>query len=173
MRRSWRGSNPRRPIPEERGTPALTSQPRRECAMLPNNHTVFQKSFAEGSWNMCFPYIGALCDLIWPAALDGNRDLDFYWTDQIDAMIQSVGKLQYKDKLYTTFKPGMSIAHPMVLAFDQADSGIAFQSVYLLDTSTGSSPLLVLFYADASFSGQSMTHHPMYSELLYVLNILL
>jgi hypothetical protein len=62
-----------------------------------------------------------------PAALDGNQVLDFYWTDPIDAMIRSVGKLQYKDKLYTTFKPGMNIAHPMVRAFDQANSGIVFQ----------------------------------------------
>ena len=54
--------------------------------------------------------IDALCDLMRPAALDGNQVLDFYWTDPIDAMIRSVGKLQYKDKLYTTFKPGMSIA---------------------------------------------------------------
>ena len=114
--------------------------------------------------------IDALCDLMRPAALDGNQVLDFYWTDPIDAMIRSVGKLQYKDKLYTTFKPGMSIAHPMVRAFDQADSGIVFQSAYLLDT--GSSPLLALFYADASFSGQSMTHHPIYSTLLYVLYVL-
>ena len=114
--------------------------------------------------------IHALYDIMRLAALDGNQVLDFYWTDPIDAMIRSVGKLQYKDKLYTTFKPGMYIAHPMVRAFDQANSGIVFQSAYLLDT--GSSPLLALFYADASFSGQSMTHHPIYSTLLYVLNVL-
>ena len=140
-------------------------------AMLPNNDTIFQKSFAEGWSSMCFCLsMYALCDRMRPAALDGNQVLDFYWTDPIDAMIRSVGKLQYKDKLYTTFKPGMSIAHPMVRAFDQANSGIVFQSAYLLDT--GSSPLLALFYADASFSGQSMTHHPIYSTLLYVLNVL-
>jgi hypothetical protein len=107
---------------------------------------------------------------MWPAALDGNQVLDFYWTDPIDAMIRSVGKLQYKDKLSTTVKPGMSIAHPMVRAFDKANSGLVFQSAYLLDTK--SSPLLALFYADASFSGQSMTHHPIYSTLLYQLCIL-
>ena len=140
--------------------------------MMPNNHTVFKKSFAEGSCIMCFPCIHALgdSDPIWPAALDGNQVLDFYWTDPIDAMIRSVGKLQYKDKLYTTFKPGMSIAHPMVRAFDQANSGMVFQSAYLLDT--GSSPLLALFYAGASFSGQSMTHHPIYSKILNLLFIL-
>jgi hypothetical protein len=37
------------------------------------------------------------------ADLDGNQVLDFYWTDAVDAMKRSVAKLQYKDKLYTTF----------------------------------------------------------------------
>ena len=103
--------------------------------------------------------------------LDGNQVLDFYWTDPIDAMKRSVSKLQYKDKLYTTFKPGMSITAPMVRAFDEANSGMVFQSAYLVDTS--SSPLLALFYADASFAGQSMTHHPIYSMLLLTLYQLL
>ena len=95
--------------------------------------------------------------------MDGDQVLDFFWTDPIDAMIRSVSKLQYKNKLYTMFKPGMSITHPMVRAFDEANSGMVFQSAYLVDP--GSSPLLALFYADASFSGQSMTHHPIYSML--------
>jgi hypothetical protein len=38
--------------------------------------------------------------------------LDFYWTDPIDAMKRSVAKLQYKDKLYTTFQPGTSYLFP-------------------------------------------------------------
>ncbi len=100
--------------------------------------------------------------------MDGNQVLDFYWTNPIDAMIRSVSKLQYKDKLYTTFKPGMSITHPMVRTFDEANSGMVFQSAYLVDSA--SSPLLALFYADASFSGQSMTHHPVYSMLSLTLN---
>ncbi len=62
-------------------------------------HTVFswfKKSFAEGLWTMCSPSECALSDLVWPAALDGNQVLYFYWTDPIDAMIRSVAKLQYK-----------------------------------------------------------------------------
>jgi hypothetical protein len=85
-------------------------------------------------------------------------------------MIRSVAKLQYKDKLYPTFKPGMSTAHPMARAFDKANSGMVFQSAYLLDTK--SFPLLALYYADASFSGQSMSYHPIYSTLIYFLYIL-
>ena len=105
--------------------------------------------------------------MMFSPGLDGNQVLDFYWTDPIDAVKRSVSKLQYKDKLYTTFKPGMSITEPMVRAFDEANSGMVFQSAYLVDTS--SSPLLALFYADASFAGQSMTHHPIYSMLLLTL----
>jgi hypothetical protein len=33
-------------------------------AMMPNNHTVFKKSFAEGSCIMCFPCIDALVTVI-------------------------------------------------------------------------------------------------------------
>ena len=100
-----------------------------------------------------------------PSALDGKQVLDFYWTDPIDAMTRSVAKLQYNGKLYTTFMPGTSIFHPGDRAFDLANSGMVFQAAYLVDT--GSSPLLALFYADASFSGQSMTHHPIYSKYLF------
>ena len=98
--------------------------------------------------------------------MDGRQVLDFYWTDPVDAMKRSVAKLQYKDKLYTTFKPGRSITVPTVRAFDAANSGMVFQGSYLVDT--GSSPLLALFYADASFSGASMSHHPIYSKLFSV-----
>ena len=98
-----------------------------------------------------------------PPELDGKQVLDFYWTDPIDAMKRSVAKLQYNGKLYTTFKPGTSIFHPDDRAFALANSGMVFQGACLVDT--GSSPLLALFYADASFSGQSMSHHPIYSTL--------
>jgi hypothetical protein len=96
-----------------------------------------------------------------PAELDGKQVLDFYWTDPIDAIKRFVAKRQYKDKLYTTFQPGTTLFHPNDRAFDKANSGMVFQASYLVDS--GSSPLLALFYADASFSGQSMSHHPIYS----------
>ncbi len=100
------------------------------------------------------------------ADLDGNQVLDFYWTDPIDAMIRSVAKLQYRDRLYTTFKPGTSALDPNARVFDQANSGMIFQTFHLLDM--GCSQLVALFYADASFSSASMTHHPIYSEQLVV-----
>ena len=60
------------------------------------------------------------------ADLDGKQVLDFYWTDPIDAMKRSVAKLQYKDKLYTTYKPGESILLPDVRTFDEANTGMVF-----------------------------------------------
>jgi hypothetical protein len=101
------------------------------------------------------------------AVLDGNQVLDFYWTDPIDDMKRSVAKLQYKDKLYTTFRPGTSALVPNERVFDMANSGMIFQTFYLLDT--GCSQLVALFYADASFSGTSMTHHPIYSKHFFIL----
>ena len=96
-----------------------------------------------------------------PSELDGKQVLDFYWTDPIDAMKRYVAKLKYNGKLYTTFQPGTSFFHPDDRAFDLANSGVVFQAAWLVDTE--SSPLLALFYADASFFGQSMSHHPIYS----------
>ena len=96
--------------------------------------------------------------------LDGKQVLDFYWTDPIDAIKRFVAKRQYKNKLYTTFQPGTVLFHPNDRAFDKANSGMVFQGSYLVDS--GSSPLLALFYADASFSGQSMSHHPIYSTFV-------
>lgn len=105
-----------------------------------------------------------------PAELDGKQVLDFYWTDPIDAIKRFVAKRQYKDKLYTTFQPGTTIFHPNDRAFDKANSGMVFQGSYLVDS--GSSPLLALFYADASFSGQSMSHHPIYSMFVLIVIIM-
>jgi len=106
-----------------------------------------------------------------PAELDGKQVLDFYWTDPIDAIKRFVAKRQYKDKLYTTFQPGTTIFHPNDRAFDKANSGMVFQGSYLVDS--GSSPLLALFYADASFSGQSMSHHPIYSMFVSLVIIMM
>jgi hypothetical protein len=55
-----------------------------------------------------------------------------------------------------------SFTHKIVPSIN---SGIVFQAAWLVDR--GSSPLLALFYADASFSGQSMTHHPIYSTYFF------
>ncbi len=69
---------------------------------------------------------------MWFPGLDGNPVLDFYWTNPIDATILSVSKLQYENKLYTTFKPVMTITHSMVRAFNEANFGMVFKSAYLI-----------------------------------------
>ncbi len=97
------------------------------------------------------------------AELDGKQVLDFYWTDPIDAIKRFVAKRQYKNKLYTTFQPGTSMFHPNDRAFDKANSVMVFQGSYLVDS--GCSPLLALFYADASFS---WTEHVPSSHIQYV-----
>jgi hypothetical protein len=42
-----------------------------------------------------------------------------------------------------------------------------FEAAQLIDTD--SSPVLAVFFSDASFSGQHMTHHPIYSTLVSLL----
>ncbi len=113
-------------------------------AMLPGNHEVFKISFAEGTGfcrDICHFYLHD-ADTVQQSWI-----FDVYWTvtDPIDAMKRSVAKLQYKGKVYTTFKPGRSISIPNVRAFDEANTGMVFQGSYLLDT--GSSPLLAFIYA--------------------------
>jgi hypothetical protein len=139
-------------------------------AMLPGNHEVFQKSLTEGNFVAVVVWQSSLPNYCFcPAEMDGKQVLDFYWSDPIDAMKRMVAKLQLNGKLNTTFQPGESILHPDhhhgpdVRAFDQANSGMVFLSACLVDDA--SSPLVALFYVDASFSGQSMSHYPIYSKL--------
>ena len=133
-------------------------------AMLPGNDEVLKRSFAEGNSQLLphptSPFTSDAASRC-PSELDGKQVLDFYWTDPIDAMKRYVAKQKYNGKLYTSFQPGKSFFHPDDRAFDLANSGVVFQTAWLVDR--GSSPLLALFYADASFSGQSMSHHPIYS----------
>jgi 3'-phosphoadenosine 5'-phosphosulfate (PAPS) 3'-phosphatase len=107
------------------------------------------------------------------AALDGNQLLDFYWIDPIEATVLFITKRQYSGnlKLYTQFAPGTATSYMYQghRAFDTcANSGMVFEAAQLIDLE--SSPVLALFFSDASFSGQHMTHHPIYCKLeLFVL----
>jgi hypothetical protein len=84
--------------------------------------------------------------------MDGNQLLDFYWLDPIEAIIRFVAKKEFCGKLYTQFVPGTSYHSPGQRAFDGCAK--------LIDMN--SSPVLALFFSDASFAGQHMTHHPIY-----------
>lgn len=103
------------------------------------------------------------------AAKDGNQLLDFYWIDPIDAIIRFIAKREYSGKLYTQFARGTSHLCPGQRAFDAcANAGMVFEAAQLIDLE--SSPVLALFFSDASFSGQHMTHHPIYCKYgLFVL----
>ena len=89
--------------------------------------------------------------------------LDFYWIDPIEAIKRFLAMREYSGKLYTQFVPGTSYLVPGQRAFDaRANSGMVFEAAQLIDLE--SSPVLALFFSDASFSGQHMTHHPIYSK---------
>ena len=93
--------------------------------------------------------------------MDGNQLLDFYWIDPIEAIIRFVAKQEYSGKLYTQFVPGTSYLNPGQRAFGAcANSGMVFEAAQLIDVN--SSPVLALFFSDASFAGQHMSHHPVY-----------
>ena len=99
------------------------------------------------------------------AAKDGNQELFFYWLDPIDAIKRYIAKSQYSGKLYTKFEPGTPFFRDIERAFgSRVNSGMVFEAAQLIDTD--SSPVLAVFFSDASFSGQHMTHHPIYSTLV-------
>lgn len=85
--------------------------------------------------------------------------MDFYWIDPLDAAKRYICKKQYSGKLYTGYSGGPEEQHRR---FDRANSGLVFQAAHLVDID--SSPVLIVFYADASFSGQNRSHHPIYSK---------
>ena len=100
-------------------------------------------------------------------AMDGNQTLTFYWVDPIEAAKRYLANGQYSGKLYTKFEPATKRVRHVgdlgVRCFDsRANSGVIFEAAQLIDV--GSSPVLILFFADCSFSGQHMGHHPIYSK---------
>jgi hypothetical protein len=103
-------------------------------------------------------YIFFGCQL---TVMDGNQLLDFYWLDPIEAIIRFVAKKEFCGKLYTQFVPGTSNHSLGQRAFDGcANCSMVFEAAQLIDLN--SSPVLALFFSDASFAGQHMTHHPIY-----------
>jgi hypothetical protein len=91
--------------------------------------------------------------------LDGANKLKFYFIDLIEAIIRSAQDPSIEGKLYHTFelsqdKDGMRI-------FDKVNSGLVFESFYLLDTEV--SPLISIVASDASHQGH-MVQHPLYRK---------
>ena len=94
--------------------------------------------------------------------LDGNQTLDFYWIDPVEASKRFAARKKFAGKMYYQFEREESVERPGKRAFGRANSGTVFQTAQLIDMF--SVPLLLLFYADKTFSGAHTTHHPIYSK---------
>jgi hypothetical protein len=94
--------------------------------------------------------------------MEGDQILDFFWIDPIAAAKRFVSRPRFSGKLYTKYERQSSLRRPAKRAFGRANSGLVFQSAQFVDKY--SSPLLLLFYADKSYSGKHRTHHPIYSK---------
>ena len=128
-------------------------------SMLPECE-IYKISLHEGTFHTFFTlYFSYLFILFLNTEKDGQQVLIFYWTDPIEAMKRYLARRKYKTKFYTHFKPQFVGKQR---AFSKANSGMVFEAAQLIDIN--SSPVLALFYADASFAGQHMTHHPIYSK---------
>ena len=99
--------------------------------------------------------------------LDGDQVLDFHWLDPIAAVKRFVSRPQFAGKLYTIYERQESLRCPGNRAFGRAISGLVFQSAQSVDVH--SSPLLLLFYADKSYSGKHRSHHPIYSKQRFLI----
>ena len=91
------------------------------------------------------------------------------------AIKRYITKKQYAGKFYTAYEPEFSKKDPRKRAFSRANSGLVFQAAQLI--AKDSCPVLALFYADASFACQNMTHHPIYSKsqfpIIHIIRIIL
>ena len=107
------------------------------------------------------PFLFGIC-LRNYSEIDGNQVFNFYWIDLIQAIKRYIAKKKkHANKFYTRYEPQFSGQDNSQRAFSRANSGTIFQAFQLLNPKC--SPVLALFYADASFTGQHMTHHPTYS----------
>jgi hypothetical protein len=96
--------------------------------------------------------------------LDGTNNLKFYFIDLIDAVVRGIGDPTLADKLYLavyhTFEESTNEDGQRM--FDKANSGLVFETFYLLDKS--SAPALVIVASDASHQG-NLKQHPLYCKL--------
>ena len=93
------------------------------------------------------------------AELDGTNKLKFYFIDLFDAAIRSIQDPTLDGKLYHTFE--MGVDQEGFRVFDKANSGLVFESFYLLDVEAA--PAILIVASDASFHGH-MVQHPLYCE---------
>jgi len=77
-------------------------------------------------------------------------------------MKRYIAKKQYARKLYSRYEAQWSEMDRSKRAFSRSNSGAVFQAAQLMFPE--GSPVLALFYADASYAKQTMSHHPIYSK---------
>ena len=92
--------------------------------------------------------------------LDGTNNLKFYFIDLIDAVVRGIGDPTLADRLYHTFEESTNENGDRM--FDKANSGLVFETFYLLDKS--SAPALIIVASDASHQG-NLKQHPLYCKL--------
>jgi hypothetical protein len=93
-------------------------------------------------------------------AKDGSNKLKFYYIDLVQAMIRSAEDPTLQGKPYHTFKFEMEVDQEGNRGFE-ANSGLVFESFYLLDDQ--SAPLIGIVASDASHQG-NMIHRPLYCK---------
>ena len=91
--------------------------------------------------------------------LDGTNNLKFYFIDLIDAVVRGIGDPTLADKLYHTFEESTNEDGQRM--FDKANSGLVFETFYLLDTEAA--PLITIIASDASHQG-NLIQHPLYRK---------
>ena len=90
---------------------------------------------------------------------DGYHMVKFYFIDLLDAVIRSAQDPILEGKLYHTFEASHDQEGNRM--FDKANSGLVFETFYLLDTE--SAPLITIVASDASFQGNT-AQHPLYRK---------
>ncbi len=132
-------------------------------AMLPD-HEIFCVDLTEGEYKKCsFFWFAANsgADYISSAvpAKDGSNKLKFYYIDLVKAIIRSAEDPTLAGKLYHTFE--MQVDQEGNRVFEKANSGLVFESFYLLDDE--SAPLIAIVASDASHQGNT-AQHPLYRK---------
>ena len=89
--------------------------------------------------------------------------MKFYYIDLIDSVCRVIQDPTYVSKLYHAFE--MQVDSHGNRMFQNANSGLVFESIQLLDPSV--SPILVIVASDASHHGHS-SRHPLYCEYFFL-----
>ena len=88
--------------------------------------------------------------------------------DPFQAALRHLASPEFAGKLYTGLEAQYSCKNPGMRAFDKVNLGLLFQRFQMMDMT--SSPVLVVFFADASFAQTHMSHHPIYSKFIAIIH---